>query len=130
MGVSGPWSRRWRARLRASLLTAAALTLVAALAVLSERYRLGADWTAVGRNTLGERSLSLLASLDHEVDVTVFTGEDRLPRAAATELLERYRRAYPRLRFRFVDPAREPELAREYGAERPDTLQREQFHKQ
>ena len=122
MGVSGPWSRRWRARLRASLLTAAALTLVAALAVLSERYRLGADWTAVGRNTLGERSLSLLASLDHEVDVTVFTGEDRLPRAAATELLERYRRAYPRLRFRFVDPAREPELAREYGAERPDTL--------
>ena len=109
-------------RLRAVLATLLALALLAGLAALAEHYRVAADWTAVGRNTLGERSLSLLASLEGEVRITVFATEDRLPRAAASELLDRYARAYPPFSYRFADPARQPELAREMGVSRADTL--------
>ena len=122
MGLTAPGDRRWQRRLRAWLVTALALAVLAGLAVLAERHRLTADWTAVGRNSLGERSRSLLASLEGEVRVTVFADEERLTRAAASELLTRYERAHDGFRHRFVDPAREPALARELGVTRADTL--------
>lgn len=114
--------KRLARHVRAALATTLALALLAGLAVLAERHRAAWDWTAVGRNTLSERSLSLLAGLQGEIEVIVFASEDRLRRAAATELLSRYERAHPRFDYRFVDPARAPELARELGVTRADTL--------
>ena len=119
MGLSPPGhGGDWRRRLRDGLVTTLVLAALAGLAVLAERHRVSADWTAVGRNTLGERSLSLLDSLKGGVAVTVFAREERLVRAAASELLDRYERAFAAFSYRFVDPDREPELFRESRARR------------
>ena len=106
----------WRRRLRELLLTTLVLASLAALALLAEQYRFSIDLTAAGRNTLGERSRSLLASLDGAVTITVFAREERLARAAASELLDRYQRENGRFNYRFVDPDREPELLSEAKA--------------
>ncbi len=109
--------RRRRRRLRDLLITALVLTALTGLAVLSERHRVSADWTAIGRNSLGEHSRSLLASLEGPVTVTVFAREERLLRSAARELLDRYARVHADFHYGFADPDANPALTRESKAQ-------------
>jgi len=117
VGLKDSFAEVWRgSRRRGWLTTALVLAALAGVAVLAERYRISIDLTAVGRNSLGDRSVSVLQSLEQPVSVTVFAREQRLPRAAASELLDRYRRVEPRFEYRFVDPDADPELLRSLGA--------------
>lgn len=93
------------------------LAMVALLAVLSTRMDWQADWTAGGRNTLSDATLQVLERLEGPLSVTAFARESGLPpaRPAIDELLARYRRAYPALELRFVNPDTAPGLTRELG---------------
>ena len=86
--------RRRHTRWRSAAFAVVVLGALAGLAALAEQYAVGIDMTAVGQNSLGPRSTSLLGSLDAPVDVLVFAREERLPRAAASELLDRYVRIF------------------------------------
>ena len=90
---------------------------VALLAWLSTRYAWEADWTAAGRNSLSEATLQVLERLEGPVDITAFAREGGgvSSRRSIGELLGRYRRHYPDLRLRFVNPDTAPGLTRQLG---------------
>jgi len=80
------------------------------------------DWSDSGRNRLHAATLEVLQALEGPVEIEVFLEDYPVQRAALRDLLERYRRAYSALDYRFTDPAREPQRARELGIARTPTL--------
>jgi ABC-type uncharacterized transport system involved in gliding motility auxiliary subunit len=88
------------------------LTTAGMLAWLSEHYRISADWTAAGRNTLTEPSRTLVQRLDSPIEITAYVREDPLLRRSILQLVERYQRYKPDIRLRFVNPDHVPDEVR------------------
>ncbi|MGM0593618.1 MAG: GldG family protein [Pseudomonadota bacterium] len=93
------------------------LTVIGLLAYLSTRYHLQTDWTASGRHTLSEASVTLLERLDGPVTITSFSRADDLSglRKRTRELISRYQRIKPDIELEFVDPDQHPEQVRRLG---------------
>lgn len=107
--------RRLTLKLHNATFVVLLLLITGLLAFLSHRYTIDADWTANQRNTLSEASRSLLASLDHMPQITVYATEDEQVRKPINELLQRYRRAQPGIAIHYVDPKLDPDKVRELG---------------
>jgi ABC-type uncharacterized transport system involved in gliding motility auxiliary subunit len=91
------------------------LLLIGLLGWLGTRYVYEADWTASGRNTLSEASVALLREFPGELRITAWARETPVLRNGITNIVARYQRHYPGIRLEFVNPDREPQLARELG---------------
>lgn len=102
-------------RLQNILFVILFLGVVGLLAWLSTLYIYQADWTASGRNTLSEASVSLLGRLEGPVTMTAYATKTPLLRKRISELVDRYRRYKPDLSLTFVDPDLEPQKVRELG---------------
>jgi len=106
---------RWLQRLNESL---APLLLVAVLLLglwLSRLLPLQWDWTRQGSHSLSPVSVALLEQTEGPIEIQVFVAEDPALQGHIGRFLERYRRHKPDLSFRFVDPTRQPDLARRQG---------------
>jgi hypothetical protein len=75
------------------------------------------DLTSRGAHTLAPRTLAVLDHLDRDVDVVAFFPRGSALGAAFEALVRRYADRSPHLRVRFVDPLREPSLARQHGVD-------------
>ncbi|MET0023683.1 MAG: GldG family protein [Sedimenticola sp.] len=102
-------------RLESILFHLLLLLAVAMLGWLSQRHLLVADWTETGGNSLHPVSQQLLTRLDAPLEITSFAPENPALREPIAEIVERYRRFRPDIRFRFVNPALQPKLTRELG---------------
>lgn len=91
------------------------LAIVGVIAWLSTRYSFDADWTATGRNTLSDASISMLAKLENPISMTSYATEDETIRRAVKDLVERYQRHKADIDFRFTNPDVEPEKVRQLG---------------
>lgn len=102
-------------QLISALLFLVALTM---LGWLSTRYKLEADWTAGGRNTLTQASQKQLESMADPVKFLVFI----YPRSEIRQSLEadirRYQRVKPDISVEFVDPSTSPQRVKEYNVSR------------
>jgi len=103
--------RRPRARgLVEGSMWGAGVVLVAALVgifnYLGTKYYARWDWTGSKLYTLSEKTLSILAGLDRDVEATLFLQPGSNLYDPAKELLERYAARSPRFRLRTVDPQR------------------------
>jgi ABC-type uncharacterized transport system involved in gliding motility auxiliary subunit/ABC-type transport system involved in multi-copper enzyme maturation permease subunit len=103
------------ARIQGILFYLLLATAVALCAWLSKRYDQAWDWSANGRNSLSETSQNLLARLQGPLEITSFSPENPELRRRIGEIVERYRRVSPHIRFKFVNPAIQPAMARELG---------------
>ena len=97
-------------------------TVVALTLLLSRQHAMLWDWSDAQRNRLHESSREILSALQGDVEIQVFMPDYPVQRAAIRDLLEKYRRAQTGLRYRFIDPAREPERVRELGIARTPLL--------
>lgn len=88
--------------------------VVLALA-LSTKYRMEWDFSASSDNTLSPQTLDLLSSIDADVRLTALFTSREPRREDYWNLLERYRRASPRVRVEFVDPVARPGVVKELG---------------
>lgn len=95
----------------ATLVIAAA----AALAFLSTRYAVVADWSRARGASLGAASVTMLNSLDAPVEVVSYARRQGGLRAVIADFVERYRRVKPDLDLRFVDPDTDPGAMRAAG---------------
>lgn len=117
------FSRRRSTRLGANsllmvLLVVAILTIVNFLAA---RHSVRWDFSETQRFTLAPQTHRVLRGLPREVAITVFS-QDRSPGYNAyRDLLEGYQQATTKVKVSFVDPERQPGLARQYGITRADT---------
>jgi len=90
---------------QASLLSAGVLLVAALVGIvnyLGMRYYHRFDWTSSQIYSLSEKTLSILAGLDRDIEVTLFLREDSPLYDSSKELLGRYAAKSPRVRFRTV----------------------------
>ena len=115
---------RGRAARRGADAALAAILFTALLVVVqatSMRHSRQVDLTRNQRHTLAPQTMSILTSLDREVEATAFFRTASPMRDGAVELLGLYARRSPRFRYRVVDPDRQPDLAERLGA-RPEEI--------
>ncbi len=89
------------------------LAVASMLGWLSTRYVTSADWTANSRNTLTDPSLRQLASMPDSIRFRVFIYPDKNIKRDIEARLQMYQRAKDNIEVEFIDPAKQPVLARE-----------------
>lgn len=115
-----------RRRRRLELNTGLSIVLFAALLVLLQTIAIRNDrrfdTTANRRFSLSPQTRAVLDGLEADVAVTLFIKDTAPGRRKTEDLLREYSAVSPRLRWRFVDPDRDPLVAREFGIENPGTI--------
>ena len=95
--------RSWIAQ--GSMLSAGVLLVAALVGIvnyLGMRYYHRFDWTSAKVYTLSEKTVSILAGLDRDIDVTLFLPDGSPLHDASKELLERYAAKSPHIHFRAI----------------------------
>ena len=93
--------------------------VIGLLGFLSVRYKLEADWTAGGRNTLTAASQKLLKQMPDPVKFTGFLYPDSDTRREIDMWIARYKRVKPNITIEFVDPSKDPAKVKEYKVDQP-----------
>ncbi len=95
------------------------VAILGTLGFLSLRYKIEADWTAGGRNTLTESSRKLLDSMPDPIKFTVFIYPNADDRRSFDIALEKYRREKSNIEAEFIDPSANPGKVKEYNVTTP-----------
>lgn len=107
-------------KLLQQLLNGLLIAVVIGLAgFLSVRYKLQADWTAGGRNTLTAASQKLLKQMPDPVSFTGFLYPDSENRRDIEMWIARYQRVKPNISVSFVDPSKDPVKVKDYKIDQP-----------
>jgi ABC-type uncharacterized transport system involved in gliding motility auxiliary subunit len=106
---------RTRMKLNSMLLPLLLLAATAAIAWLSVRHPLQADWTSAGRHSLSEASLLLLDRLEDPLEITAYAREQPELRNAIRRFVNRYARVRPDIVLHFVNPDAVPDEVRNLG---------------
>jgi len=93
-------------------------TCLILLARVGERHAFGLDLSAQRINSLSAAATRALDALPDGLQITAFVPDYPVQRAQLRQLFAPYLAHLPRARLEFVDPIREPGLAREYGVAR------------
>jgi ABC-type uncharacterized transport system involved in gliding motility auxiliary subunit len=81
--------------------------------VLADRYNKSYDTTANKRYSLSEQTAKIVKGLKQDATITYFNQSTRF--RDGKDLLDQYANLSPRLQVKYVDPDKDPELAREFG---------------
>ena len=88
------------------------IAIVAGLNYIGQRHIKRFDMTGGGRYTLAPQTAQILGKLANDVDIKAFfPGGDYAP---LKELLTEYRTASRHIRYEFIDPDRQPDIAKQY----------------
>jgi ABC-type uncharacterized transport system involved in gliding motility auxiliary subunit len=109
LGSFGKRSTKYASNYVISLILV--IAIVAGLNYIGQRHPKRFDMTGSGRFTLAPQTLQILKNLKNDVDIKAFfPGGDYAP---LKELLVEYRTASPRIHYQFIDPDRQPEVAKQ-----------------
>ena len=81
--------------------------------VLADRYNKSYDSTANKRYSLSEQTAKIIKGLKQDATITYFNQSTHF--REGKDLLDQYANLSPRLRVKYVDPDKDPELAHEFG---------------
>jgi len=81
--------------------------------LLADRYNKSYDSTANKRFSLSEQTAKIVKGLKQDTVITYFNRSTRLH--DGKDLLDQYANLSPKVKVKYVDPDKDPELAREYG---------------
>ncbi|HLZ90370.1 MAG TPA: GldG family protein [Candidatus Acidoferrum sp.] len=97
----------------AATYIAVVLTIIAALNVLANRYEKSFDTTANKRYSLSDQTVKIVKGLKQDATITYFDG----PRGfqSARDQLDLYSNLSPKVHVKFVDPDKDPMVARAAG---------------
>ena len=90
------------------------LAILGVVALIAERHPLRADLTETGQFSLSEQSRKVVSSLQEPITIKAFFAGGAPEASRAKDLLETYRYYNKNIRYEFIDPDREPQLARQY----------------
>lgn len=107
-------SRRLHYGSSAVFSTVVFLAILVLVALIAERHPLRADLTETKQFSLSEQSQKIVGSLQEPVTVKAFFAGGAPEASRAKDLLETYRYHNKNIRYEFIDPDREPQLARQY----------------
>lgn len=107
-------SRRLHYGSSAVFSTVVFLAILVLVALIAERHPLRADFTETGAFSLSEQSRKVVASIEEPITIKAFFAAGAPEASRAKDLLETYRYHNKNLQYEFIDPDREPQLARQY----------------
>ncbi len=129
MTQSSRTKRVWTYGSSAVLSTLSLLGILAFLALIAERHPWRVDLTESGAFTLSEQTRTILNALDQPITIKAFYATAAPEQTKATDLLETYRYASPKIQYEFIDPDREPDVAKRYEVRSYGTLVLEGYGK-
>ncbi|MBW1982605.1 MAG: GldG family protein [Deltaproteobacteria bacterium] len=103
--------------------------IVVLVALIGQRHPLRLDLTENKRYTLTEQSKKVLSALNGDIQIKAFFQETAAERDRVRDLLKTYRYTSKKVHFQFIDPDRQPALARQYQIRDYGTLVLEGFGK-
>lgn len=108
---------RLQIRIQNILFVLLFLAVIGLLAWLSQQYQYESDWTASGRHTLSEATVTLLERMDGPVEILAFARSGKLigTRDNIADMISRYRQHKEDIRVRYINPDTEPDKTREYN---------------
>jgi ABC-type uncharacterized transport system involved in gliding motility auxiliary subunit len=106
-------ARQTRYVLYATLYIAVILAILSVANFLANRYNKSLDTTANKRYSLSEQTAKIVKELKQPATLTYYDQSTRF--AEAKDKLQEYADLSPKITVKFVDPDKEPELAREAG---------------
>ncbi len=113
--------RSTRLGLNSLLLVIFVVGILGIVNFLAARHALRWDLSETKHFSLAPQTYRVLRTLSRDVTITVFTQERSPGFSVYRDLLDSYEHASPRVSVTFVDPERQPGLARQYGVSRLDT---------
>jgi ABC-type uncharacterized transport system involved in gliding motility auxiliary subunit len=105
------------------------LGILALVALIAQRHPLRLALTQNKRFSLSEQSQKIVKGLKGDVDIKAFYQETGRNRDQTHDLLETYRYYSNKIHYEFIDPDRQPGLARQYQVRTYGTLVLEGFGK-
>lgn len=89
------------------------IAIVVVANVLADRYNKSYDATANKRYSLSEQTAKIVKGLKQNATITYFNQSTRF--RDGRDLLDQYANLSPKLQVKYIDPDKEPEVAREAG---------------
>ncbi|MBV9625699.1 MAG: GldG family protein [Acidobacteria bacterium] len=89
------------------------IAIVAIANVLGDRYNKSYDSTSNKRYSLSEQTAKIVKGLKQDANITYFNQSTRF--RDGKDVLDQYANLSPRVHVKYVDPDKEPQLAREAG---------------
>lgn len=119
--------RNWTYGSNSVVATLFFLGILVFIALIAEKHPWRLDLTEAGSYTLSEQTLNVLKSLDKPVQIKAFFATAAPEEAKARDLLDSYRYNSKNITFEFIDPDRQPEVAKRYEVRTYGTLVLEGF---
>jgi len=113
--MAGQWLKARQMKF-AAYATSYILVVIAAIVIanlLGDRYNKSYDATANKRYSLSEQTAKIVKGLKQDATVTYFNATTRFEEAK--DLLGEYKNLSPKVKVEYVDPDKNPQLAREAG---------------
>ncbi len=113
--MSSQWIKARQTKYAAYAVTYVLIVIAAVVVanVLADRYNKSFDSTANKRYSLSEQTAKIVKGLKQDAVITYFNRSTRFHEGK--DLLDQYANLSPKLQVKYVDPDKDPELAREYG---------------
>lgn len=106
---------KWKEGSLLTLLSLIFIAILTGVTLIVHRFPFRWDLTEGKRHSLSTQSLQIAKKIKEEVQIRAFFQEGNPNKKNAQALLENYAYANPHIRFQFIDPDRQPSLARRYG---------------
>lgn len=103
--------------------------ILALVALIGQRHPFRFDLTENKRYSISEQSQKIVRGLDHDIHIKAFFQETDSKRGETRDLLETYRYYSKKIEYQFIDPDREPSLAKRYQIRAYGSLVLEGFGK-
>jgi ABC-type uncharacterized transport system involved in gliding motility auxiliary subunit len=91
------------------------LGILALIGAISVRHHLRFDLTKTKRHSLSDETIKVLNSVNKEVNAIAFYQENSGGEGELKDFLKLYKYKNPKFNYRFIDPDRNPTLAKKYG---------------
>ena len=105
------------------------LGILVFVGLIGQRHPLRLDLTEGGRYSISEQSQKIVKALNGDITIKAFYQEGDAKREQTRDLLETYKYYSKKISYQFIDPDREPSLAKHYMIRTYGTLVLEGFGK-
>jgi ABC-type uncharacterized transport system involved in gliding motility auxiliary subunit len=106
---------KWKEGSLISLLTLVFVGILVGISLLVHRFPWRVDLTETKRYSISGQSQKIVKTIQQDVWIKAFFQKGNPGQKKAQGLLEIYCSYNPRIHFEFIDPDRQPSLARQYG---------------
>lgn len=121
--------RNWAYGSNSVIATLFFLAILVFIALIAQKHPLRFDLTEAGSYTLSEQTVNVLKTLNKPVQIKAFFATAAPEEAKARDLLDTYRFNSNNITFEFIDPDRQPEVAKRYEVRAYGTLVLEGYDK-